>query len=330
MVSPKVFSGNDFGLKWNANVEDGMGYFPQYFKDSADFRVAIPESELPPQTRLKIREFQKPNENPSPYYAELKGAWRYPGPAAGPFYAYLNDNSVVVYFWYRFIDQPVFQQFNCSESKKDKLVLGAEMFESDGQIMFDEYMNDLISEKSFESEMRLWPNYETDYKPIVLFAKENNLKFIATNIPRRYASLVYKKDFAGLEKLSDDAKKFIAPLPIKWDAEVGCYKQMIDGMKGMGGPGGETIAKAQAMKDATMAHFILKNWTKGQLFYHFNGSFHSDNHEGICWHILQENSKVKILTISTALQTDISSLEDDYKNTADFIICIPEDMTTTY
>lgn len=216
------------------------------------------------------------------------------------------------------------------ESKKDKLVLGAEMFESDGQVIFDEYMKDIISEKSFESEMRLWPNYETDYKPIVLFAKENNLKFIATNIPRRYANLVYKKDFEGLNELSQEAKKFIAPLPIKWDAEVDCYKQMIEGMAGMGGHGGETIAKSQAMKDATMAHFILKNWTKGQLFYHFNGSFHSDNHEGICWHIAQTNPDVKMVTISTALQSDISKLEDDYKNTADYIICIPEDMTTTY
>ena len=216
------------------------------------------------------------------------------------------------------------------EVKKEKLVLGAEMFESDGQIIFDEYFNDIISEKSFESEMRLWPNYETDYKPLVVFAKENNLRFVATNIPRRYASVVFKNDFAGLDNVSDEGKKFIAPLPIKWDATVACYQQMIGGMAGMGGHGSETIAKAQAMKDATMSHFILENWTKGQLFLHYNGSFHSDNHEGICWHLKQAKSNINIKTITTVLQDDISELEADYVNTADFIICVPSDMTTTY
>ena len=216
------------------------------------------------------------------------------------------------------------------ELKNDKLILGAEMFEADGQVIFDEYFNDIISEKSFEEEMRLWPNYETDYKPIVVFAKENNLKFIATNIPRRYASVVFKKDFVGLENVSDEGKSFIAPLPINWDSEVDCYKQMIAGMKGMGGPGGETIAKAQAMKDATMAYFMLKNWKKGQLFLHFNGSFHSDNHEGICWHISQKNSSIKMMTITTVSQDDISILDARNINSADFIICVPEDMTTTY
>ena len=55
-----------------------------------------------------------------------------------------------------------------------------------------------ISEKNFEKEARLWPNYKTDYKPLVSFAKDNNLSFVATNIPRRYASAVFKN---GLKKL---------------------------------------------------------------------------------------------------------------------------------
>jgi uncharacterized iron-regulated protein len=29
---------------------------------------------------------------------------------------------------------------------------------------------------------QLWSNYQTDYRPLVDFAKENNLRFIATNI----------------------------------------------------------------------------------------------------------------------------------------------------
>ena len=42
--------------------------------------------------------------------------------------------------------------------KKDNLVLGAEMFESDNQVILDEYLDSLISTTSFESNVRLWPN----------------------------------------------------------------------------------------------------------------------------------------------------------------------------
>ena len=42
VATPSVFQGNAFGLKWTGNVSDGMGYFPQYFKDSANLRVAVP------------------------------------------------------------------------------------------------------------------------------------------------------------------------------------------------------------------------------------------------------------------------------------------------
>jgi len=215
-------------------------------------------------------------------------------------------------------------------TKQDNLIIGAEMFESDNQLIIDEYMNDIIDVKKFEAESRMWPNYSTDYKPIVEFAKINSIPLIATNIPRRYANVIFKKDFTGLDNISDQAKQYIAPLPINFDPTVGCYKQMIQGMMGMGGHGSSNISKAQAAKDATMAHFILQNWQDGKLFYHFNGSFHSDNHEGICWHIAQTNSDVKMITISTVLQQDISSLSDENKEIADFIICVPDDMTTTY
>ncbi len=215
-------------------------------------------------------------------------------------------------------------------SKETNFIMGAEMFESDNQLILGEYMKDLITERSFESECRLWPNYKTDYKPIIKFAKQKKIPFIATNIPRRYANIVYRKDFEGLDSLSKEAKKYIAPLPIKYDSSVECYKKMIEGMKGMGNHGSKTIAKAQAIKDATMAYFILQNFKKGDLFFHFNGSYHSDNHQGICWYLTQANKNLRIKTISTVLQNDISKLNKDNKNLADFIICVPEDMTTTY
>ncbi len=213
--------------------------------------------------------------------------------------------------------------------KGQNLVLGAEMFESDNQLLIDEYFNEDIKESNFEQEARLWKNYKTDYKPLLEFAKEHKLQFVATNIPRRYAALVSSKGLEGLDSLSSEAKKYIAPLPIEYDGELSGYKNMMEMMKDMP-HANENIPKAQAIKDATMATFILENWTEGKLFLHYNGSYHSDDFQGIVWYLLQENPNLKILTISSVEQKDISELEEENLNKGDFIVSIPDNMTKTY
>jgi len=212
--------------------------------------------------------------------------------------------------------------------KKDKLMLGAEMFESDNQVILNEYLEGKITQSSFESEARLWPNYKTDYKPLVEFAKVNNLPFVASNVPRRYASLVNKSGFEGLEELSAEAKAFIPPLPIKYDPELNCYKSMME-MEGMGGHITPNFPKAQAIKDATMAYFIMKNWSKGKLLIHYHGSYHSENFESIYWYLKQANADLKIVTITTVSQDDVTKLSEENTGTADFTICVDEDMTKT-
>lgn len=215
------------------------------------------------------------------------------------------------------------------KAKGENLILGAEMFERDNQLILDEYLTGKISSKNFKDEARLWPNYSTDYKPLVEFAKKNKLPFIATNIPRRYASVVYKKGFEGLDKLDAEAKTYIAPLPIAYDSAVKCYNNMLH-MPGMGGHVNENFPKAQAIKDATMAFSIAGYAAKGKLFLHYNGSYHSDNYQSILWHLNKYKPGLKIVTITTVEQANIDTISDETKNLADFILVVPDDMTTTY
>jgi uncharacterized iron-regulated protein len=210
---------------------------------------------------------------------------------------------------------------------KRGLVLGAEMFERDNQEALDKYLSGKLDKKGLATEARLWDNYKTDYAPLVDFAKEKNLKFIATNIPRRYASMVAKGGFEMLDTLPQQEKLWISPLPIAYDASLPGYANML---AMMGGHGGENLPKAQAVKDATMGYSILKNWEPGNLFIHYNGSYHSDNYEGIMWYLLHANPNLKIKTISTVTQKDINKLEQENKNKAHYILCIDADMTTTY
>ncbi|HAH57716.1 MAG: ChaN family lipoprotein [Lentimicrobium sp.] len=214
--------------------------------------------------------------------------------------------------------------------KKQQLVLGAEMFEADNALLLDEYISGKVAERNFEAEAKLWSNYKTDYKPLLTFARDSGLRFVATNIPRRYASLVNREGFDALMDLSDEARQYIAPLPIPYDAQLPGYKGMIDMMGGAGGHVNENLPRAQAVKDATMAYFILKNLKPGQTFLHFQGTYHSDNFEGINWYLKQAAPELKILTINSSEQTNIDTLSAENKNKADYILAIPESMTKTH
>ncbi len=216
-----------------------------------------------------------------------------------------------------------------AEKVGEHLVLGAEMFEADNQLILDEYLSGLINERNFTAEAKLWNNYATDYKPLVELAKEKGIPFIATNIPRRYAALVNRQGFEGLEKLPEEAKKYIAPLPPAYDPELPGYKAMLE-MTGMPAHANQNFPKAQAIKDATMAHFIYKNLNRSGVFVHYHGAYHSNNYEGIFWYLRQLDEKLQIVTISTVEQDDISALEEGSLGLADFIIVVPATMTKTY
>jgi len=212
-------------------------------------------------------------------------------------------------------------------NKSKELMLGAEMMEADNQLIIDEYLDGLVTEKKLISEAKVWPNFKTDYLPLLKFSKENNLAFIATNVPRRYASIVYQYGLDTLNFLSDEAKTYIAPLPILYDNSLSSYKEML--AIGMG-HGGDNLPKSQALKDATMAYFILQNWKKGQTFIHFHGAFHSKNYEGINWYLKQEKKRIKTITIFSCEQDSLKELDKEQVGVADFIIVTPTNMTKTH
>jgi len=213
----------------------------------------------------------------------------------------------------------------------DRLILGAEMFESDNAMLVNEYISNKIKTRNFEAEAKLWPNYKTDYKPLIEFARENGLSFIASNIPRRYAAMVNSGGFEALETLSDKAKELIAPLPVEFDPELSQYKKMASMMGGqMGDHISNNTVKAQAIKDATMAHFILDNFKPGMVFLHFHGSFHSDFFEGIMWYLQQQNKDLKIVTLSSVELDDVDDFPEEKKGAADYILAIPSTMTKTH
>lgn len=219
-------------------------------------------------------------------------------------------------------------------TRKEQLILGAEMFEADNQTALSDYVSGKTTDKEFPKQARLWNNYKTDYRPLVDFAREHKLPFVATNVPRRYASAVARMGLASLDTVPTAQKAWMAPLPLTVDLTLPGYKAMLDMMHGGNAKPdpeqGANFARAQAIKDATMSHFILQNRKPGTTFLHYNGSYHSNNFEGIIWYLRQQQPDLKIVTIASVEVPDVEKPDKANQNLASFILHIPADMTKTY
>ena len=219
------------------------------------------------------------------------------------------------------------------ESRDSKIIFGAEFFERDDQLIIDEYISGDIGLKNFKKEVKLWDNFSTDYEPLLKLAKNLKVPFIATNIPRRYASMVARKGIGALRELPGQAKRLMMPLSLRVDTNLRSYKSMLSLNMGHGmGMDPLNMVYAQAVKDATMAESIVRSSRQGYTFIHFNGSYHSDYHEGIAYYlgVYSVRNSIDLITISTVEQDDIEKLKEENIGRADFIICIDEDFNKSY
>ncbi|MFZ1693594.1 MAG: ChaN family lipoprotein [Flavobacteriales bacterium] len=210
---------------------------------------------------------------------------------------------------------------------RGNLVLGAEMIEADDQATLDAYLRGEIDQAAFDTLARLWKNHPTDYAPLVELAKERKLPFVAANVPRRYARAVNRGGFEALDTVPADQRRFIAPLPIAFDPNLPGYVKMLAMLGDHATP---NTVKAQALKDATMAHFILQHLPASGRFLHFNGSFHSDFQEGIYWYLKRARPDLKVVTIATITSDQLKILPAEHLGQADIILCVDADVPGSY
>ncbi len=218
--------------------------------------------------------------------------------------------------------------------KPGQLVLGMEMFERDVQPLVAQYAAGTLADTAFERQSRPWPNYETDYRPLLQFARASRIPVVGTNAPRPFARTVAQGSLKALDKLPAADRALLAPLPLKVDYDLPGYKNMaamFGGSAAHGGGGAQNIIQAQALKDATMAHFIRgASRQPGQTLLHFNGSYHSDRHDGIVAYLRQYAPKLHVKTLSVVTQAQLQTLAKENADVADFVVVVPEDAAKTY
>ena len=180
-------------------------------------------------------------------------------------------------------DNTVFHSFQLELLKtldrgRDDLLLSMEMFERDVQPVLDHYLEGKVEEAEFLKQSRPWPNYRSDYRPLVEYARHHGIPVLAANVPRRHARTVARKGIAALQDLDPEERK-TAAAEILSGSEA--YKKRFSGvMKGMDRDRFGRMYAAQCLKDDTMAesiHTYLEAHPGIRRVLHLTGAFHSSH-----------------------------------------------------
>ena len=223
----------------------------------------------------------------------------------------------------------------------DRLTLAMEMFERDDQGALDDYLAGRTDEAAFGKAARLWPNYATDYKPLIEYAKAKKVPVLASNAPQAIVRRVGREGLdAVYPRLSEAERATVADYVLTPEDD---YYRRFAKVMGGGGSGGDgqsaahgrmdpamlrRMYEAQCLRDATMAQTIAGALAAGRTVLHINGSFHSDAGLGTAARVLWRRpldtrlSVVKVVPV----KDDVKKADPTADRTeADYLIYVPDE-----
>lgn len=232
------------------------------------------------------------------------------------------------------LEASIFQKLHEALKGTRPYALAMEQFERDAQVTLNEYLQGFIRERDLTKDGRAWNNYATDYKPMLEYAKAQQVPVIAGNAPNRYVSLTGRKGELALKDLGKEAKSWLAPLPLLPASEAYALKfnKLMEEQMGSGHVNPNMLA-AQNLRDATMAHSVagwLKKHKKGFVV-HVNGSFHSEGRMGIPDHLSRYQKGIKMLVVTMQSHSTFPDFNAaQHARLGDFIILTDPSLPRTY
>jgi len=173
-------------------------------------------------------------------------------------------------------------------AKNNNIALSMEQFERPAQSVLDAYLKGDIGEETLVHDGKAWPHYRSSYRPLVEFAKANDLSVIAAEVPANMVSCVGERGPDFLGSLSGDTRGYIAD---ELHLEDGPYKDkffaFLKAAAGHHVSGNLSEAEqekqnfyryaAQVSRDDTMAESMALHLKENpdRKIIHVNGSFHS-------------------------------------------------------
>ncbi|EDP59247.1 ChaN family lipoprotein [Vibrio sp. AND4] len=191
------------------------------------------------------------------------------------------------------------------------LALSMEQITRDKQAILDSYLNGEIGEQYFMKQSNAWPNYESDYRPLIEFAKQARIPVIAANAPKNIVRCIGRQGIDYVNKLDSSERRFVAD---EINTANSPYKEKF--MASMHHGKSEQTEKqyaAQITWDETMAESIVKHLKKhpDTQVVHVAGKFHTEGGLGTATSILRRNSNLNVVVITPT--TDIISDAPDYQ-----------------
>lgn len=219
------------------------------------------------------------------------------------------------------------ETYGPTSPRRRTVALSLEMFERDVQTVLDEYLAGLITERHFLLSSRPWKNYETDYRPLVEYAREHHLPVIAANAPARYVSRVSSQGPDSLHALPQVAvKSWLPPLPFPAASEgyAAKFNRFMQGgaQAQAGAHGALHLLEAQTLRDASMAYAISEHLQHGRdpLVVQVNGTFHSEERMGVPEQLARYRSKARAVVVTIVPADSFPNFDADLGRLGDFII----------
>ena len=169
-----------------------------------------------------------------------------------------------------------------------------EQFSRADQAVVDAYLAGRIGEAALIRDGNAWPNYQSDYRPLVEFAKQHHLPVIAANAPKPLVSCVGQEGPQWLDKLPASRRSQLArELTLTDDP----YRQKFMASLHHGDADGNARRfAAQTSWDDTMAESMVDYLAShpGRRIMHIAGNFHVEGGLGLASRIASRNPALKV------------------------------------
>lgn len=221
--------------------------------------------------------------------------------------------------------------------RRSNVVLAMEMFERDVQPALNDYLAGRESEGAFLAASRPWARYATDYRPLVEFARGLKWPVIASDVPRRLASLVSRRGLKTiLDSISATDRAYAAhDLSCPHDDYFGKFAKTMGDMPSHSGDSTresaaekaatiERIYQAQCIKDETMSESVASAYAAAPpraLVVHVNGAFHSDYGLGTAERVKRRLPGRKVEVVSFVPVKNLDDVDGRSRRTlADYVV----------
>ncbi len=224
------------------------------------------------------------------------------------------------------VELAVFREL--AKRRGGKVVLAMEMFERDVQGTLDQYLAGKIDETAFRRQARVWGNYGSGYRPLIEFAKREQLPVVASNFPRPLLRQVAGGGEEAWQKLRQESPQLVPQQVLAqskdyWRRVDNAIRGHLEMMRLPTDPEARRFS-TQSLWDNTMAESCIDAAKRnaGSLVLHVNGGFHSSYHDGTVRQLKLRLPEAKVRTVAIVPTLHPAAAEMRGRPSADYVLYV--------